>query len=256
MSTRRQETQSLVHPAEGTVQAYLSSTGEPADWAMLYVHGFGSARTGEKPAAFEAACARRGWTFASFDFRGHGQSSGNMLQLRAAGLLEDLNVVWQYLAGRGVRRLGLVGSSMGAWASAWFSVRVPESVLACVCLAPAFNFFHYRWACLSESERQTWKQTGRLRVRNRWVDTEVGYGLVEELDQFPVGLLAVQLNRPLLIFHGVLDDIVPYTHSLALVEQAVSPEIELRLWKSADHRLLAYKDEMAEEACRFFARWL
>ncbi len=256
MSARRQEIQRLPHPAGGILHLALSSSGESPEWAVLYVHGFGSTGAGEKPAAFEAACARRRWTFMSFDLRGHGQSSGSMLELRASGVLDDVAVVGEYLASHGVRRLGLVGSSMGGWASAWYSVRHPERVLACVCLAPAFHFFHHRWACLSDSERQAWKQTGRLRVQNRWLDTEVGYGLAEELEQFPVGLLATQLTRPLLIFHGLLDDIVPYSHSLALVEQTLAPEVELRLWKSGDHRLLAYKDEMAEEACRFFAQRL
>ena len=132
MSTRRQETERLPLPGRGAVEVSLTFVEEPAEWAVLYVHGFGSTRMGEKPAAFEAACARRGWTFASFDFRGHGQSSGTLLELRPSGLLEDLTVVGEYLARRGVRRLGLVGSSMGGWASAWFSVRSPERVLACV----------------------------------------------------------------------------------------------------------------------------
>ena len=43
-----------------------------------------------------------------------------MRDLRASRLLEDLAAVRHYLIGRGIRRLGLVGSSMGAFASAWF----------------------------------------------------------------------------------------------------------------------------------------
>ena len=30
------------------------------------------------------------------------------------------------------------------------------------------------------------------------------------------------------------------------------PHIELRLFKNGDHRLLAFKDQMAEAACAFF----
>jgi hypothetical protein len=50
------------------------------------------------------------------------------------------------------------------------------------------------------------------------------------------------------------DDVVPYMDSLAFVERAAHPHLELRLFKGGDHRLLAYKEEMAEAACEFFAR--
>src|SRR5262245_57869292 len=101
----------------------------PGDgWAVVWVHGFGSRRGGEKSEALRAACGRRGWSFAAFDFLGHGESGGSMAGLRGSGLLTELEAVRRWLAGRGVRRLGLVGSSMGGWASAWFARQVPEAV--------------------------------------------------------------------------------------------------------------------------------
>jgi pimeloyl-ACP methyl ester carboxylesterase len=204
----------------------------------------------------EAACARRGWTFAAFDFRGHGGSSGSLRDLRGSGLLADLEAARAALAERGVRQLCLVGSSMGGWASAWFTLRRPEVVAACALIAPAFDFLHHRWSTLPEAEQRRWQQTGRLRVRNQWIDTELGYGLVEERDRFPVDRLPADLARPLLIFHGLQDDAVPYEHSLALVRQARYPHIELRLFKDGDHRLTAIKEQIAESACAFFARWV
>src|SRR5688572_7186321 len=52
---------------------YLPGTTHP-DFAVVWVHGFGSHRGGEKAETVRAECARRGWTFAAFDFRGHGES--------------------------------------------------------------------------------------------------------------------------------------------------------------------------------------
>src|SRR5262245_54820190 len=91
----------------GEIVGDLSFAQAAGDWAVVWVHGFGSRRGGEKSQAVEAACSRRGWTFAAFDFRGHGESSGPMRDLRAAGLLEDLAAVREHLAARGVRRFGL-----------------------------------------------------------------------------------------------------------------------------------------------------
>lgn len=253
---RRQELLDLPHPCGGTLQGTLSYDRRPGPAAVLYVHGFGSVRGGEKAVALEAACARRGYTFAAFDFRGHGGSSGTMLELRCGGLLADLEAAAEYLATRGVRHLFPVGSSMGGWAAAWFTLRRPDLVPACVLLAPAFDFAASRYGDLTEAQRSAWKETGRLRIQNDWLDTEVGYGLAEEVGHYPWEQLAQDVRRPLLLFHGMRDETIPYQVSLAFLERAVHPEIELRLIKNGDHRLTAIKDELAEAACAFFARWL
>jgi alpha-beta hydrolase superfamily lysophospholipase len=226
----------------------------PGKWAVLYVHGLGSTRFGEKARALEAACSRRGWTFAAFDFRGHGESTGTLLELTGSGLLEDLTLVRDYLAAEGIHQLCPVGSSMGGWAAAWFTARSPRTVPACVLTAPALDFLHSRWERLTHAEREDWQRSGRLRVRNEWVDVEIGYALVEERDQFPPEKLAADLARPLLIFHGVRDEVVSYRGSVAFLERAAYPPIELHLFKDGDHRLSAFKEEIAEAACEFFAR--
>ena len=121
-------------------------------------------------------------------------------------------------------------------------------------MAPAFEFLRKHFNALSEEERARWKRTGRLRVQSDWVDAELGYGIAVEVNDFPPERLIAELARPLLIFHGMQDATVPYTESIAFLESATCPEMELRLYKNGDHRLLSYRHEMAEAACEFFAR--
>lgn len=223
------------------------------EFAVVWVHGFGSHRGGEKAAAVREECENLGWAFAAFDFRGHGASPGAMHDLRASRLLEDLDAVRTFLAGQGRTQLGLVGSSMGGFASAWFALRHPEDVVGCALLAPAFGFLHRRWDRLSPEERQSWKATDRLRVKSDWVEAELGYGLVEERDRFHPDELAAKWNTPALLFHGMADDVVPPKDSLDFIRKTAYPGVELRLFKDGDHRLTAHKDEIAAEACRFLA---
>jgi pimeloyl-ACP methyl ester carboxylesterase len=255
MRSRHHESVRLTHPAGGWLQGDVRHSGHLGQAVLLLVHGFGSRRDGEKAQALETACARRGWPFAAFDFRGHGDSSGTMLELLGSNLQADLETVQTYFAERGVQHLCLVGSSMGGWASAWFALRHSDAVPACVLIAPAFHFLDSRWTKLTEAEQREWQCTGRHRVRNDWVDVEIGYGMREEVDQFLLEQLAAGWTRPALIFHGMRDDVVPYAHSLEFVEQTPFPEIELRLFKDGDHRLSAYKEKIAEHACCFFDRW-
>jgi alpha-beta hydrolase superfamily lysophospholipase len=226
------------------------------EFAVVWVHGFGSHRGGEKAAAVRSVCGDRGWPFAAFDFRGHGETGGPMHELRASRLLEDLARVHAFLVSRGHTRLGLIGSSMGGFAAAWYAVTNPGPVVGCVLLAPAFGFLRRRWDNLTPEQRDEWRRTDRLRVTNDWVDAEVGYGLVEERDRFDPADLARRWATPALIFHGCGDDVVPAADSLAFLNGVTYPDVELRLLKAGDHRLTAYKDEIAAESGRFFEQHL
>jgi pimeloyl-ACP methyl ester carboxylesterase len=256
MNERRGETVRLPMLDGGSLHVYLSFDRPDQDFAVVYIHGFGSTRSGQKAEALEAACRRRCWTFASFDFRGHGQSSGSLLELRGTGLLEDIETVRDYLVGRGIRRLCPVGSSMGGWAAAWFTLRHPQIVPACILIAPALDFLRSRWAMLTPAQKEQWQETGKLRVQSEWVNAEIGYGVAEERDAFPATQLAAELSRPILIFHGLKDDVVDPAHSLNLARNALSAATEVRFFGKGGHRLLAFADEMAEETCRFLARHL
>jgi len=238
-------------PTGESIRGDFRSGGRPA---VLYVHGFGSHRGGEKAVALAAACGRRGWTYAAFDFRGHGSSDGRTRDLTATRLLEDLFAVQIFLAERGYPRFALVGSSMGGFAAAWFAVQMPEVIDACVLIAPAFRFLHRRWEELTDSERSEWARSRVRRVRNEWVDVEIGYPLVAERATFDPQDLARRWQTPLLIYHGTADDTVPASDSIAFAELATYPNIELRLVKNGDHRLTALKDEIAATACQFVER--
>lgn len=234
---------------------YIPGKLDP-DIVLLWVHGFGSHRGGEKALAVREECIQRGWNFAAFDFRGHGESTGIMHDLKASRLLADLEAVRLWLSDRGHKRLAIVASSMGAFAAAWFAVRHPDAVVGTVLLAPAFNFLELRWQRLTEAEREQWRRTDRLRVANEWVETELGYACMEERDQFRAVDLAADWQTPALLIHGVGDDVVPHSDSLTFLHLTSYPNVELRLLKAGDHRLTAFKDVIAGEAGRFFERLL
>ncbi len=254
MSMSAEETTRLALPAGGYLEGRVVQPAEARGRVVLYVHGFGSVRGGEKALALEAACARRGWAFAAFDFRGHGTSSGAFVDLRGGTLLADLEAVREALARRGLHTLWPVGSSMGGWAAAWFALRHPEAVPACVLIAPTFDFPLGLWDRLNETQREDWRRTGRLRLRNDWLDVEVGYGLIEQAGQQSLNTLSAGWRTPLLAFHGMADDVVPFARTVVVVGQMRYPRVEVRLFKDGDHRLTARKDEIAEAACEFFAR--
>jgi pimeloyl-ACP methyl ester carboxylesterase len=231
-----------------------SGEGGNAGPVVVFAHGFGSTWSGEKAFALEAECVRRGWAFVAFDFRGHGQSEGSMTDLRGARLIQDLDAVARWAARRMGGPLFLFGSSMGGWAAAWLSANAPECVTACAFVAPAFHFLE--WGDLSKEELEEWRRTGRRHFQNEGMDIEVGYGLAEESSTFPVSELAQKFVTPLVIFHGLRDEVVSYSSSIDFAVNCAASNVEIHLLKEGDHRLNLAKEELARGACDFFARSL
>ena len=257
MSARDEERLSLSLADGGALEGELSHGPAIGPAAVVFVHGFGSTRKGEKASALEAECARRGWSFATFDLRGHGDSTGTLLDLRGTTMLEDMTRIDAALAIRGVDRLFLVGSSMGGWLASWFARAHPQRVAAVAVLAPAFTFPDPLWAGLDDEMRHDWRTSGRLAAFNegRRRQEELSYRLIEDAARYRRDELARGWATPLLIFHGMQDDVVPYAESVQFVQHAgpVVP-MELRLLNPGDHRLVDYKEEMASAFCRFFER--
>ena len=236
----------------GHLSGAVALTGAPD--CVVYVHGFGSDVRGDKPTAVFAACARRGWSCAAFEFRGHGRSSGTMRDLRASGLQSDLETVREWLESRGVNRTFLVGSSMGGFAASWYAADHADTVPAVALIAPAVRFLEGRLEALSEPERRAWRESGTIRYRGKWLDVELDYAMLEEQPRYQAEALAACWRTPALIFQGMQDETVPWRDTLELVTKTPFGGIELRLLGDGDHRLQKYAGEMAEESCRFFAR--
>jgi pimeloyl-ACP methyl ester carboxylesterase len=255
MTDRIVESLRLPHPAGGELAVDLAFTLAPGEPAVVYLHGLGSVRNSDKAQALAAACARRGWTFAAVDCRGHGQSTGQLVDLRCSGLLADMRVFGDFLRERGIGAVHAVGSSMGAWTAAWWALTSPDFVLSLGLIAPALLFPHGFWNRLTPAEQQAWRTTGRHRFKNQWLETDFDFKLIEDGWRYPVAALCSRWRRPALVFHGMADDVVPYRQMLDAVEDVEAP-VEIRLWRTGDHRLIEYKDVMAEALCNFVGQTL
>jgi pimeloyl-ACP methyl ester carboxylesterase len=256
MSPRQHEPQRLGLPGDRALAGDLFFQDAVGPAAVLYVHGFASNRRGQKAQALEDACLARGWTFAAFDLRGHGDSWGTLADLRGGGLQDDLDAVHDFLQGRDVRKLFLVGSSMGGWAGAWFTARHPRSVAACVFIAPAFRFLGGVLERLAGDARERWRQTRRLSARNlaRDTDEELDYALTEDAERFRPEDLAARWRTPALILHSIQDETVPFGGSVDFVTRTAAQPLELRLFRDGDHRNPLPPQDLAAVTAAFFAR--
>ena len=238
------------HRIQMGADAWIVVDWIPPRWGhatAVFVHGMGSHRRGDKALHFADRFAARGWGFLAPDLRGHGESHGAIRDMTFSGLLADLECAMEWASGRtgGEKSpILLIGSSMGGALAAWHTVSHPGCVSGVVLIAPALSFPQILTAKLTHEEIAAWRREGSRRITSRWIDLELGYGLVEDARKYEPQRLVRDYTAPTLIFHGMADDAVPWQGSLDFVQANGSPQIDLMLFKGGEHRLTAQKERL------------
>jgi pimeloyl-ACP methyl ester carboxylesterase len=199
---------------------------------LVYLHGLGSSRAGDKSSALFARCAQRGQAAARFDFRGHGESSGELGDLLLSDVIADAMAVAQW-AGPCV----LIGSSLGGLAAAHAAAALHGHVRGVVLIAPAFGFVERLVARNPAGSRLTVVLSdGRsLLLHERFLDDA---RLQDE------ATAAVRLRQPVLIVHGEFDEVVPVGESHRFFGRLGQTEKALWVVPGGDHRLNLQADQI------------
>lgn len=192
---------------------------------------------GVKTAALDGWAAARGQEFTRFDYRGHGESSGEFTD-GTIGLWRDdaLLVLDEATEGPAV----LVGSSMGAWIALLVALARPDRVRGLVLIAPAVDFTETLvWDRLPDDVRAILKRDGEWQHPSEYSEEpdRITMRLIEEgRDHLLLGR-PIPFRGPVRILQGMEDETVPFEHGLATAEALESDDVVVSLVKGAGHRL-------------------
>lgn len=195
-----------------------------------------------------------GYNVLIFDFRGHGESGG---QLTSFGDLERRDVLgavkWvrENRAAEAQHIYG-VGASMGAAALIEAAADPSAEGQAIEAVAVYGTFDDLKLLARDIARERFFPPFDRLLsvVGLRMAAAQVGANLPE----FSPGSDITKLwPRPVLIIHGEMDSIIPFDRGQRLYKLALQPR--QRLWiPEADHNKIIHDDDAARQVRDFFAR--
>jgi uncharacterized protein len=234
-------TSRLVRPSLPSLAYDLDVGSVRPNEALVFCHGFASIRGGEKATLLRDLCRARGRSFLTFDARAHGESEGTMRDFTFSGYLDDLAAM---LDGPGAAfdRVVLVGSSLGGAAALHRAATTPKRIEGCVAIAPAFGFAKRYFEATDPSTLEEWRRSGSRRVRNEWVEVDLGYAFLTDGAAYDSAAVAAALKTPTLLIHGTRDEIVPYAVSVDFLEKTAQKDVRLEAIDGGDHRLSATKE--------------
>ncbi len=170
-----------------------------------------------------------------FDYRGCGDSAGDLLDFTPAGLLEDLDAAAQLFFSEtrlDKKRLAVMGYSLGGLSAAYLLSRTPESwqtaaIWAGVARPEIIRDRLAQYPSFDGYKRRGYMDYGGLRVSAAYID-EIGTCAkpVEWMKRF---------SGPILFCHGENDDIVRLEQSQLFLSTRNNPGDQLVVLPGADH---------------------
>lgn len=154
--------------------------------------------------------AEDGFIVFRFDFRGHGESEGNSVDMTVRGEGRDLEAAYKFLINKGYNRFGIVAASFAGGAASFFTPKHQDKVRALVLWNSVINYtsFYKRW--LANGGREKLKRQ-RFIIRNNF---KVGEQLFDETFKLKPWKELKKLSIPILFIHGDRDSKVPYADSV------------------------------------------
>ncbi len=201
---------------------------------VIASHGLFSNKDSEKYVSLGDQFSRRGISLLRFDFRGCGESEGNISESTVSSRVEDLTMAIGFARSHpGVApRIGLMGSSLGGYISL-IKAAGEEDIRAVVTWATPFTL-------LGIEERR-------------------GQGEMDSLGErffhdIRVHELASSLGKVVncLVIHGDRDELVPVEQARIIYEHLNEPK-KMEIIEGGDHRLT--HPDHREQAIRMTLEW-
>ena len=227
--------------------AYTSNTNNKKEYihykhlsgkspGIIFLSGYMSDMEGNKALALEEFCKELGHSYIRFDYRGHGTSDGTLIDGSVSNWTKDALIILDNIAkGQQI----LVGSSMGGWIMMLLALKRKERISGLVGIASAPDF----------TEDLLPLQLGKDKIEEIYSQEEVritrddgSKNIVTKmlLEDGKTNLILreqITIDCPVELIHGIDDEVVPWETTLEILNKISSPNVNVTLIKSGDHRL-------------------
>lgn len=239
------------------LDARLTRTDGTPKGRIVLVHGIASEKEeGGLYTRLAAALAEAGFDSLRFDFRGHGLSSGDSVDMTIRGETEDLLAAVACAKEQDDAPIGVLAASFGT-VSTMNVLQGRSDIRALVLWNPVLDLQHtfthpqMPWgkALFSEEKRAELERTGILSIGRPY-----GRALIEEMDTyFPYRVLQ-GLSLPVLTIHGDRDEIT--SHALSMQYGAPNERSETLTLSGVGHGFGEKGAQAIDASVRWFSKWM
>ena len=212
-------------------------TKKNSEITVVFFHGFMSDMIGKKPHAIQKFCEKKKINFLKFEYSGHGKSTGKFIEGNISKWTSEARELIKAKIKKS-DKLFFVGSSMGSWIALNLFQSFKKQIKGFLGIASAPEFL----------EKLMWKKFNK-KIKKIILKKKIYY---LEIDKFIYPITKqlifdgkknkvlnnkINLNIPIVLFHGLNDKTVPISISKNILRVCKKSKKKLIKIKNGDHSL-------------------
>jgi len=214
---------------------YLS-INQNSNLYIVFLHGFMSDITGDKPKNFLKYCKKQKLGFLAIEYSGHGKSSGKFTNGNISKWTREVKVAIKKIVKK--KKFILIGSSMGSWLSLNLFKYFDNQIKGFMGIGSAPEFL----------ERLMWKKFSK-KIKKEIIKKKI-YHLKHGEYEYPITYQIIKdgrknkvLNKkysskiPVTMVHGSKDEVVPVSYSKKILNNFSKAKKIILVIKNGDHSL-------------------
>ena len=209
--------------------SFIKGTGP----TVIFLGGFKSDMEGSKAIFLEKWAKKRNRSFLGFVYCGHGQSTGDVLNVGFGDWFNDAKQIIELTKNNG---LILIGSSMGGWISLLLSRELGSRLKGLITIAAAPDFTEdSMWKNFTEDQKEVLNK-GVLYLPSDYGEPyPITRYLIENGRQNLVLREPLELTCPVRLMQGTEDTAVTRETALKLFDHISADDLSLFFKRGADH---------------------
>jgi putative redox protein len=219
--------------------------------AVILLHCFCCSKFHRVMRHLSAALNKKGFSTLRFDFSGCGESGGKLEEATYTKMLGEAKAAADLLEKKGMKKIGVAGHSLGAMMGL-LAAHHDERLEAVAFIAGSSQAARVREVFPQDAITEA-EEKGHSKAVVYGRDMKLTREFLHDIDRHNVGHAVASLNRPLLVVHGTVDDIIESHHARKLHLWANHPK-KIEYIKGADHLFKdnSHLDEMTKKVAVWF----
>lgn len=223
---------SYLNTKHGKLACQTSKTNSKC--GVIFMGGLASTMSGTKGSYLDDFCRKNDLSYTRFDYFGHGMSDGNFDDGNISIWLQNAECILNEVTdGEQI----LIGSSMSGWMMCILAEKYPDRVKGLIGIAAAPDFTESIYNSLDENGLKLLNEKKYLAINRYEEELRITKNLLDDGKNNLILNRSLKLNIPVVLMHGIADDIVSYGKSIELAEKIDAEDVTVILVKGADHNM-------------------
>ena len=203
---------------------------------LVFLHGFMSDIEGKKPQTLLRFARKNNLGFLSFEYSGHGKSSGTFTNGNISIWTSDAKKMIQKVIKQ--KKFILIGSSMGSWIALNQFKYFKSQIKGFIGIGSAPEFLkRLMWNKFSKKIKKELQLTGKVMIKNGDYEYPITLQLIKDGKKNKVLHKKINSRINVTMIHGQKDEVVPVIFSRYVLKLFPKAKKKLVIIKKGDHSL-------------------